>query len=71
MKGVKVATSATKMVVNIAWRSFRLRADTNMPAASEKKIVFNNTSADCHSSLAVTPPSWTGKEMTGRMASSA
>ena len=71
MKGANVASKATKTVANMALRSLRLRVDTNMPAEREKKIVFSNTSADCHSSPAATPPSWTGNEMTGSSASSA
>ena len=52
-------------------RSLRLSVDTKMPEASERKSVLSSTSADCHNSVAVTPPSWTGNEMTGRIASSA
>ena len=50
-----IKTSVT--VANIAFRSLRLSVDTKIPDASERKLVLSRTSADRHSSVAVTPPS--------------
>src|SRR5689334_19674102 len=69
--GANAANNTTNTVANIAFRSLRLSVDTKTPEASDRKIVFNSTSADCHKSVAVTPPSWTGSDITGRIATSA
>ena len=53
----------------IAFRATRLVADTNTPAASEKKSAFASTNDIRQNSPSDTPPSSSGIASTGKIAS--